>query len=56
MENVGVVQEKTKKRRKFTQSEAFPRPLLDPSWVQINKIVEMFGNWGTIPGSSTKKG
>jgi hypothetical protein len=36
--------------------DALPSPLLDPSWVRRNHKVELFGIWGTLPASNTKRG
>jgi hypothetical protein len=36
--------------------DVLPSPLLDPSWVQRNHTSELFGTWGTLPTSSTKRG
>jgi hypothetical protein len=36
--------------------DAFPSSLLDPNWVQISQIAELFGTCGTFLALSTKRG
>jgi hypothetical protein len=41
---------------KDTLFDALPSPWLDPSWIQVNQTVELFGTWGTLPTLHIKKG
>jgi hypothetical protein len=40
----------------FSLCDVLPSPLLDPNWIQKNHIVKLFGIWGTLLASSTKRG
>jgi len=46
------------KRRVKSQiaNDALPSSLLDPSWVQVSQIAELFGTRGTLPALNTKRG
>jgi hypothetical protein len=38
------------------ENDTLPSPLLDLSWVQKSHTMELFGTWGTLLASSTKRG
>jgi hypothetical protein len=41
---------------KKRSNDALPSPWLNPSWVQVNQTVKMFGTQGMLLASNTKRG